>query len=91
MEETDLDREQFIDLFPPEGFKFETIKQKVDNLLFIHGDNDPFCPLDQAQWLATQTDSEIIIIPDGSHLSQKQGGFTELSQMTDALKARGWM
>lgn len=91
MEETDLDRDQFKDLFPEEGFNFELIKQKANNLLFLHGDDDPFCPLDQAQWLAKQTASEIIVIPGGKHISKKQGGFTELPQLTDALVERGWL
>jgi predicted alpha/beta hydrolase family esterase len=91
MEETDLDREQFKDLFPESGFKFDLIKQKTDNLLFLHGDDDPYCPLDQAKWLAEQTVSEIIVIPGGRHLSQGQGGFTELPQLTTALSERGWL
>ena len=90
MEETDLDKEQFKDLFPPDGFDFATIKQKTDNLLFLHGDNDPFCPLDQAQELAEQTGSDIIVISNGGHLNGS-AGFTELPQLVTALKERSWL
>jgi predicted alpha/beta hydrolase family esterase len=88
MDDTDLDDEQFKDLFPTDGFDFDAINQKADNFLFLHGDNDPYCPLDQAQWLAKQTGSEIIIIPGGGHLGSK---FPEFPQMTDELETRGWL
>lgn len=88
MRESDLaDSERFEALFPSEGFDFETIKSKSDELLFIHGDNDQLCPYDQAQWLAEQTHSELLTIPGGGHLRYADG-FTELPQLTDALKAR---
>lgn len=78
MDDTDLDREQFKDLFPPDGFDFEKIKRKTDKLFFLHGDNDPYCPLEQAKWLADQTGSEIIVIPDGQHLGSKYPQFPQL-------------
>lgn len=90
MDETDLDAEQFKDLFPPDGFDFGLIKSKADHLLFLHGDNDPLCPLDQAQWLAQETSSEIIIVPGGGHLN-RSAGFAELPQLTGALEERNWL
>ncbi len=84
MEQTDLDREQFKNLFP-ESFDFDAIRRKTDSLLFMHGDNDPFCPLDQAKWLAQQTDSEIVIVPGGHHLGSI---FTEFPQLTQELESR---
>lgn len=85
MEGTDLDRDQFINLFPPKGFDFDRIKSNSNKLLFLHGDDDPLCPLDQATWLADQTDSEIIIIPNGKHLGSD---FPEFPQLTEALETR---
>lgn len=90
MEETDLDREQFKDLFPLDGFDFDLIKQKTDRLLFLHGEDDPLCPLDQAKWLASQAASDIITLPKGGHLSQSFG-FTELPQLIEALERRRWL
>lgn len=85
MEETDLDREQFKDLFPPDGFDFATIRSKAPELLFLHGSDDPYCPIEQSRWLADQTDSEIIVIPDGQHLG---ANYPEFPQLLDALSAR---
>lgn len=83
MDETDLDREQFKDLFPPEGFDFELIKSKADKLAFIHGDDDPLCPLNQAQWLAGQLDAPITLVPQGGHLSSEK--FTEFPELWDII------
>ena len=83
MEETDLDREQFKDLFPPDGFDFDIIKSKVDKLIFLHGDDDPYCPLQQAQWLADQTSSEIVIVTGGGHLGQDYKELPELLKQLD--------
>lgn len=85
---TETDR--FAKLFPPEGFNFELIKQKTNNLLFFHGDNDNHCPLEQAQYLAKQLDSEIIIIPNGGHLFAASG-FTEFPQLLNTLEERKFL
>lgn len=85
-----LTRERFKDLFPSGGFKFNIIKQKADHFLFIHGTDDPYCPLDQAEWLTEKIDGKIIIVPAGGHLN-KTSGFTKLPQLTQALKERNWL
>ena len=83
MDETDLDREQFKGLFPEEGFDFTSIASKAGKLIYIHGDEDPYCPLEQAQWLAEQTKSEITVIPGGHHLGSR---YTELPEILKVLE-----
>ncbi len=75
--------EQFKDLFPKDGFDFDLIRSKADKLVFMHGKNDPYCPLEQAQWLAKQLISEIVVVPDGHHLGSK---FKELPALEQVLK-----
>ncbi len=79
------DTYRFDNLFPLNGFNFQRIKSQADRLIYIHGDDDNHCPVEQAKWLAKQTDSEIIIIPGGRHLTGS-AGFTELPQLTAALQ-----
>lgn len=74
---------QFKDLFPPNGFNFETIKQKADKLAFLHSDDDPYCPVEQAKWLAEQTNSPITIVQNRHHLGAK---FTELPELWQILE-----
>lgn len=77
--------EQFKDLFPEGGFDFEKIKSKADSLLFVHGDDDPYCPLEQAKWLAERLNSEIEVIKNGHHLGSK---FKELPRLLEILEKR---
>lgn len=81
-----VDTDRFNDLFPPAGFNYQLLKQKANRLVYIHGDNDGHCPLEQAQWMAKQTDSEIIVIPNGGHLTGS-AGFTDLPQLITALES----
>ncbi|HSH18172.1 MAG TPA: alpha/beta fold hydrolase [Candidatus Saccharimonadales bacterium] len=83
LEMAGFEKGQFSNLFPKDGFDFETIKAKAEKLAFIHGDNDPFCPLEQAQWLSKNLDAEIVIVPNGRHLSR---GFTELPEVWDIIQ-----
>ena len=85
-----LTRERFKDLFPQDGLNLGMIKSKANHLLFIHSDNDPYCPLEQAEWLAKQTSSQIIVVSGGDHLNYK-AGFSELPQLTKTLDKNGWL
>lgn len=71
------DNTQFANLFPPEGFNFARIKQNADKLAFLHGDDDPYCPLEQAKYLAEKLDAPLTVVPNGHHLGAK---FTELPE-----------
>lgn len=84
----DYEKDQFSNLFPPEGFNFELIKQKAKSLIFFHGDDDSVCPLDQAKWLAQETSSPIIIVPKVGHLSVTIDKFP---QLIAELETRGWI
>ncbi len=74
---------QFDKLFPPDGFDFAAIKARADKLAFLHGDNDPFCPLEQAKQLAKQLDAPLTIVHRGHHLGSK---FTELPKLWEIIK-----
>lgn len=86
-EGTDMETDQFKDTFPPNGFDFSLIKSKSKNLLFLHGDDDPYCPVGQAEWLAEQLASDIIMIPGGGHLGG-ENGFGPFPQLIAALEQR---
>jgi predicted alpha/beta hydrolase family esterase len=50
-------------------FDFEKIKQNCKNILFVHSDNDPYCPLDHAEYLAEKTAGKLEIIPGQEHFN----------------------
>ena len=52
-----------------EPFDFNLIKKKAKTFTFIHSDNDPYCPLDHAKFLAEQVGGELIIREEQGHFS----------------------
>lgn len=50
-------------------FDFGLIKKKASSFTFIHSDNDPYCPLDHAKYLAEKLSGELIIRQGQGHFS----------------------
>lgn len=48
---------------------FKNIKQKADKFIFIHSDNDPYCPLEQAQHLSEKLGGELFIQKGQGHFN----------------------
>lgn len=78
-----FDENQFAGLFPENGFDFELIKSKADHLAFLHSDDDPYCPLEQAQYLAGQLDAPITVLHSAGHIS---GGFKEKPEIWEIVE-----
>lgn len=39
-------------------FDFEAIKKKADKFIFMHSEDDPYCPIEQAEYLSEQLGGE---------------------------------
>lgn len=55
-------------LFDP-SLDFEKIRNHSKSFLIIHSDNDPYCPVDHAEYLAEQLHGELKIVPGQKHFS----------------------
>lgn len=44
---------------------------KAKRFVFVHSDNDPYCPLDDAKYYADKTNAELFMIPDQDHFSEE--------------------
>lgn len=69
-----------------EPFDFDLIKTKANKFVFIHSDNDPYCPLEHAEYLSEKLDGELVIKPGQFHFSIGSAGerykqFPELLEM----------
>lgn len=64
----DLGWEALRDLFNP-PLDLARIKTKAKHFIFIHADNDPYCPLAHAEYLATQLAGELLIKEGQKHFS----------------------
>lgn len=63
-----LDWDALDDLFI-KPFDFELIKKKAKRFVFIHSDDDPYCPLEHAQYLSEKLGGELIIKKGQKHFS----------------------
>jgi predicted alpha/beta hydrolase family esterase len=50
-------------------FDWQKIRNHTHKLLFVHSDDDPYVPLDQARYVAKQCGSEAVIIPKQGHFN----------------------
>jgi predicted alpha/beta hydrolase family esterase len=73
-----------IDGFLDKPFDWKNIKTKAKKFAVIHGDNDPWVPLNNAEIAAKELDGELIIVKNGGHLNGSAGWFT-LPQCLEAL------
>lgn len=68
-------------------FDWQAIQNNAKKLLFIHSDNDPYVPLEQAQYVADNCDAELITIPGQGHFNLEQSeGYKEFPQLLDILR-----
>lgn len=69
-----------------EDFDFDKIRSMSGCFTFYHGDNDPYCPIDQARDLAQETGGELNIIPGAGHFSYElDSRFVEFPELRDHL------
>lgn len=54
------------------AFDWDAIRTNTKKLLFIHSDNDPYVPLEQAQYVADNCQAELITIPGQGHFNLEQ-------------------
>lgn len=89
MEETDLDREQFKDLFPEPNFDFSAIKSKAGKFIFVHSSDDPYCPIDQARYLCKELSGEFIEFKGMGHFTTSlDPRFSEFPELLDIIKQK---
>jgi predicted alpha/beta hydrolase family esterase len=66
-------------------FDYELVKQKSSKFIFIHSDNDPYCPIEDTRDLCKQVDGKFIEIPEQGHFNTgfdpKYKEFPELAEI----------
>lgn len=50
-------------------FDWHKIQEHTNKLLFVHSDDDPYVPLDQAQYVADHCQAELKMIPGQGHFN----------------------
>ena len=71
-------------------FDWAAIRQGVHNLLFVHSDDDPYVPLDQAQYVANNCGAELTMIPGQGHFNlEKSEEYRQFPQLLELIDQRG--
>lgn len=69
-----------------EPFDFAKIKAHADKFLFVHSDNDPYCPLDHAQYLTEQVGGKLKVISGQKHFSEETDPkYTKFPELLEEL------
>lgn len=55
-------------------FDFQKIRSRAKRIIFIHSDNDPYCPLEHVIYLREQLEAELHVYPKQKHFSIKTFG-----------------
>jgi len=70
-------------------FDWEAIRKGVRKLLFIHSDNDPYVPLEQAQYVANNCAAELLLIPGQGHFNLEQSDeYKRFPKLLEILEER---
>lgn len=64
----DLGWDSLKELFE-EPFNFEKIKTKAKEIILIHSDNDPYIPVEQAEYLSGKLDAKLDVLPSQGHFN----------------------
>lgn len=82
----DLGWEALSELFL-EKFDFDLLQKKAAKFIFIHSDNDPYCPLDHAQYLAEKLAAQLIVKKGQGHFSTgKNPEYTTFPYLLELLE-----
>lgn len=70
-------------------FDFPGIRQKANQFIFVHSDDDPYCPLEQAEELHDKLGGELLVLHGTGHFSAKlDPRFTKFPELLDIIKQR---
>jgi len=81
---SDFPRDLFNELFLKD-YDPAKLKQKSEAFYFIHGDNDPYCDIEDAKAMCQKVNGKFLIIKNGHHLGDTWGN-KELPQLLEMLE-----
>ena len=87
----DLDWDALKELFV-EPFDFDEIKKHCREFTFIHSDNDPYCPIEHAEYLAKQTEGKLIILEDQGHFNiELDPQYKQFHELLDIMRSSNYI
>lgn len=71
-------------------FDFGKIKNSCEKFAFVHSDDDPYCPLEHAEYLSQKVNGELIILKAQKHFSIGTAGekYIRFDKLLDLIKIK---
>ena len=71
-------------------FDYEKLRDNPTNRLIINSDTDPYVPLAQAQTIANNSETELMVLPNQGHFNLEQSpSYKEFPKLLEILAERG--
>ena len=68
-------------------YDFDAIKKHCQQFVYIHSNDDPYIPIKQAEFLAEETNGELIKFEDQGHFNTELGpGYKQFPEILDIIK-----
>lgn len=70
-------------------FDYQGIRQKSKKFIFVHSDDDPYCPIEQAEFLSEKLEGEMHRFTGMGHFSKALNPrFDEFPELLDIIKQK---
>ena len=64
---------------------------RLSNIMLVHSDDDPYIPLEQADWIADKLKAELIVIPGQGHFNLEQSSaYRRFPKLLEIMEERVW-
>lgn len=74
------------------AFDWSAVLKNSAKLLFVHSNNDPYVPLDQANYVADNCKAEIIVIPGEGHFNLEQSSdYKAFPKLVEILEKKNYV
>ncbi|MCH7605321.1 serine hydrolase family protein [Patescibacteria group bacterium] len=83
-EQHEAEGEPNMDDFAARNFDWRKIKNNCSHFYIIHSDNDPYVPLEKAQRLAKNLDTDVMLVSGAGHF-QSQGGYSTFDLLLEKI------
>lgn len=70
-----------------EQFEWDAIRENAKKLIFVHSDDDPYVPLNQAQYVADNCKAELVVIPGQGHFNlEKSEEYIQFPKLLEIIE-----